>query len=69
MRTFWTSFCLPPPEDVHSALLRALCIGELLWRSAFTAGVSVCSSIQSCLHTDHTAVCYRERNQKIRLKG
>ena len=29
--------------------------------------VSVCASIQSCLHTDHTAVCYREWNKEIRL--
>lgn len=43
-------------QDVHSSFLRAFCVRELLWRSALTAGLTVCSPIQHLLHKDHSGV-------------
>lgn len=45
-----------PPEDIHSAPLRAPCIGNLDWRPSLAAGLSVCTSIQSWLHMDHSMI-------------
>lgn len=38
-------YCVPVLEDEQSAVLSAVCVGELFWRSALAAGLTVCSSI------------------------